>query len=247
MPRSSEETQEDFYQVVTNDVRKMKHKFFTLQQKIWESFDDQKGITACLLDMAILSEEDEKQVKEATSINDIRISLAQIYWSFLDYENLEPIVETKCGDTEQKMMKEYGEKVKRFCERRVTEFPAGSLNNGTDHAGPGMKKLIVALNLKDPSLKRIKQIKVVVANILGCPASKLILYDIEDGSVLVTFLVVGAKLLETRSLTPEQEDALRKEYVISLNYDSTFVFNTNTEMEVQQSKLHHQKGIIHML
>ena len=238
VPQLSEETQ-DLYQVITNDVRKMKRTFFALLQKIWESFDDQKGIMACLLDMAILSEEDEKHVKEATSINDIRISLAQKYWSFLDYENLELIVETKCGDTEQKMMKEYGEEVKRFCERRVTEIPAGSLNDGTDHAG--MKKLIVTLNLKDPSLKHIVQIKVVIANILGWPASKLVLHDIEIGSVLVTFLVVGATLFETRSLTPEQEDALRKEYVISLNYDSTFVFNTDTEMEVQQSN--HQKGI----
>ena len=142
-------------------------------------------------------------------------------------------------------MKEYCEEIKRFCERRVTELPTGSLGNGTDHSG--MKKLTVTLNLKDPSLKHIKDLKVVIANILGCLASQLVLENIENGSVLVTFLMVasvGAKLLLTRPLTTEQKNALRKKHVISLKYESTIVFNVDTEIDIQQSQHphHHQKG-----
>ena len=243
-PQLTEEARCDLYQVITNDVKTMKRKFSRLLERIWNSIDDLKGTVAYLVDMAILSEEDEKQVKEALSINDVRILLAQKYWSFLDYENLENIVETKCGDNEQKLMKAYCEEVKKFCERRVTEFPPGSLSNSTDH--PGMKKLIVTLDLNDPSLKHIKHLKVVIANILGCPASKLVLYDIEDGSVVVTFLVVasvGAKLFLTRLLTSKQEDVLREEHVISLKYESTVVFSTDKEMETQQSEVHHTQNL----
>ena len=226
MTQLSAETQVDLYQVITTDMKVMKRKFSTLLEKVWKSIDDYRGTVACLLDMAILSEEDEKQVKEAPNVNEIRIILAQKYWSFLDHENLQHIVETKCGDTEQKLMKEYSEKVKQFCERSVTELPSGFLGSDTDHTGK--KKLLVRLDLKDPSLKHIKDVKVVIANILGCQASNLVLHDIENGSILVTFLVVasiGAELFETKSLTSEQEDLLRKEHVISLKFESTIFFN----------------------
>ena len=235
--------------MITTDVNMMKRKFSSLLERIWNSIDDFRGTLAFLLEMDILSEEDVKQVKEAPDINEVRIVLAQKYWSFLDYENLEHIVNNKCGDTEQNLMKEYRDELERFCDRRVTEFPPGSLNNGTDHAG--MKKLVVKLDLNDPSLKRIKNLKVTIARILGCLPSKLVLLDIENGSVSVTFLVVvsvGAELFGTISLTSEQEDALKEEYVVSLKYESAFVFNIDTVTEVdihEPSELHHtchQKG-----
>ena len=249
MSQLSKEARDDLCQLITTDVRVMKYRFSILLEELWKSIDDHEETVAVLLEMAILSEEDETQLKKTTCINEVRILLAHKYWSFLDYENLKHIVKAKCGDVQQIMMNEYGEEVKRFCERRVTEFPPGSLGTGTDHAG--MKKLTVTLDLNDPSLKHIKHLKVVIANILGCPASKLVLYDIENGSVLVTFLVVasvGVKLFETRSLTSEQQVALREEHVISLQYESTFVFSTDTKMDVLRSGLrhtHYQNGKVH--
>lgn len=246
MEELPEEICDDLYQRITIDVSTMKRKFSSLQEEIWKTINDHKGIKAFLLGMGILSKEDQKQVGESSDIEEVRITLAQKYWSFLDYGNLEHIVMHKCGDAEQQMMREYSEKMGRFCERRVSEFPLGSLSDGTDHAG--MKKLHVMLDLTDPTLINVRRVKMVIANILGCSASTLVLHNIENGSVLVTFLVVmspGAELFETGLLTAKQENALKEEHVISLKYESIFFFNAQTDLGIKKLRLglhhtHHQ-------
>ena len=41
-----------------------------------------------------------------------------------------------------------------------------------------MDKLKITLDLKNPLLRHIRDLKEIIANILGPPASKLVLYDI---------------------------------------------------------------------
>ena len=224
----SEEAKIDLYHKITKDVDLMKRKFSSLQNKIWIKMKNQLDLIVELaLGMGILSEDDEKRIYESPS--EVRKILTK-YWSFLDYGNLEHIVDEVCGEEEQKKMKEYTVEVKKFCERRISEFPSGSLGSGIKH--PGMEKLYVMLNLNDPFLKRIKDLKVVFANILGCPASKLVLQNIENGSVLVTFLItatLGAELFERTSLTDKQKEELRKEQVISIKYESVYVYNIHQD------------------
>ena len=224
----SEEAKIDLYHKITKDVDVMKRKFSSLQNKIWIKMKEQQDmIVELALGMGILSEDDEKRIYESPS--EVRKILTK-YWSFLDYGNLEHIVEEICGEEDQKRMKEYTVELKKFCERRVSEFPSGSLGNDSKH--PGMEKLYVTLNLNDPFLKRIKDLKVVFANILGCPASKLVLQNIESGSVLVTFLItttLGSKMFERSSLTDEQKEELRKEQVISIKYGSVYVYSIHND------------------
>ena len=211
------------YQRITTDVKKMKFKFSSLQNCIRKSITDTPGLVKLVLGMNILSEDDEEKVRNTP--NEVDTILTK-YWSFLDYENFEHIVENMCEENEKGLMKEYTKEVKMFCNRRISELPPDFLGNGASNDG-GMKKICVVLNLDDPALKRIKDLKIVIANILECRASQLVLQDIKCGSVLVTFLLtasVGARIFR-KSLSDKQKASLKEEHVVSLMYESTMFFS----------------------
>ena len=180
----------------------------------------------------------------ASTIDEIFFILPK-YWSFLDFCNLEDIAETFCSHEcdAKKELDIYKGDVQQFCERRVSEFPPCSLNNGVDNEG--MDKLIVTLDLKDPSLRHVRGLKEVIANILEQPASKLVLYDIGIGSVIVTFLIaasLGDKLFaETtgtaKTLTHEQENQLVETNVVSLEFKDIVVFSVHQQFKKGNARL----------
>ena len=214
------------------DTRRIKLKFSTLQDEVWKSITDIKGLVQLVLGMGILSKEDKEKIRKTPSA--VSIILIE-YWSFLDFENLEHIVERKCGNTERRMMKEYKEEVEMYCQRRVSELPPNSL--GSSSTNDGMKKLCIKLALDDPALQSIRHLKMAIANILGCRTSDLVLQNVEPGSVLVTYSVndtVGAKLVEQR-MTARQKVALKINEVILIRYDGkTTVFSTDLESSARR-------------
>lgn len=221
------------YQRIVTDTRRIKLKFSTLQDEIWKSINDIQGLVQLVLGMGILSKDDEEHIRKNPS--DVSIILTK-YWSFLDFENLEHIVERKCSSVEKKMMKEYKEEVQMFCQRRVSELPPNSLDSSVNNAG--MRKLCILLDLDDPALQHIRHLKMAIANILGCRTSDLVLQSIEPGSVLVTYLVnatVGAKLFETR-MTAKQKAALKSNNVTWIRYDEkiTILCDTSVGQVVQK-------------
>ena len=233
----SEDNREDLYQRIVIDTRRIKLRFSDLQDRIWNAIDDIQGLVRLVLGMGMLSEDDEEQIRK-TPGNICTIVMK--YCSFLDFENLEYIVEHKCSSPEKSMMKEYKEEVERFCQRRVSEVPPNSLGNSGNNI-IGKKKLYVTLDLSDPALKRIRHLKIFIANILGCRASDLILLNIGTGSVLVTFLLtaaIGARLyLEERILTTEQKAALWEEHVTFLKYESTILFDAISDKDSKQTSM----------
>ena len=225
----SEETREDLYQQVVRDTRWIKFKFSALQDKIWKSITDIQGLVRLALGMGILSKEDEEQIRKTPWASVVSIILTK-YWSFLDFENLEHIVEHMCSSAEKRMMKEYKEEVEMYCRRRVSEFPPNSLGSSSNNTG--MKKLCIVLALDDPALQSIRHLKMTIANILGCRTSDLVLQNIQPGSVLVTYLVndtVGAKLVEQRMIA-KQKAALKVNKVMWIRYDEkTIIFSADLE------------------
>ena len=216
----SDETREDLYQQVVKDTRRIKLKFSALQEKIWKSITDIQGLVRLALGMGILSKDDEEQIRETPSA--VSIILIK-YWSFLDFENLEHIVEHMCSNAEKEKMKEYKEEVEMYCRRRVSEFPPDSLASSSNHTG--MKKLCVNLALDDPALQSIRHLKMAIANILGCRTSDLVLQNVEPGSVLVTYSVndtICAKLIEQR-MTAKQKAALKANKVMWIKYDGKII------------------------
>ena len=156
----------------------IKLKFSALEDQIWKSINDIQGLVQLVLDMGILSEDDEEQIRKTPS--NVRIILTK-YRSFLDFEILELIVERQCSSVEKRMVKEYKEEVRCFFKRRVSEIPCDS-QPGSGGNDPGMKKLCVTLILDDPSLERIERLSIIIANILGCHASELVLRDIHQSA-----------------------------------------------------------------
>ena len=184
--------------------------------------------------MYILSEEHQKQVSDASTVDDI-FNILTKYWSFLDISNLEDIAKNVCcgHDTEEEI-EQYKKEVQQFCKCRVSEFPPDSLNNSTD--SEGMDKLVVILDVEDPLLKHVVDLKEVIANILEIPASKLVLCHIESGSVIVTFLIatsLGEKLFLKTSdpLAQEQKDQFMEAHVVSLEFKEVNLFSIHQRVK----------------
>ena len=70
-----------------------------------------------------------------------------------------------------------------------------------------------------------QKIKRHLAKILHCQVNKLLLFSIEEGCVLVTYILLSSIVFTAElSLTCDQLDALRAESVISLKYNSSIIF-----------------------
>ena len=222
----SAEAKVDLQQIIQINVEKIRRRFSELQAKVRQKITDHTELAAHVISMGILSKEEKKQVKEASSTNGVWMIVAE-YWSFLDYGNLQDVIQNTCSEVEQEMF-EYSEEVKKFCERRVSEFQSDS-PRGNDHTV--MEKLHITLNLSDPPLKHIKNLKIVIAKILHCKASNLILHDVGCGSIVVIFRVVPSivHVFNEMKLTRKQEDELKAVQVISLTFASSCIFSTQTE------------------
>ena len=230
-PSLSPETREDLRQRIHSDTRKMKHRFSILQTKIRNNIKrsvSPEDLATHIIGMYILSEEHKRIMKNASKIEDI-FNILTMYWSFLDFSHLENIAEVYCSQDcdAKKELGQYKKDVRRFCERRVSELPPDSLNNGMDIKG--MDKLVVTLDLEDPSLRHVLHLKEVIADILGQPASKLVLCNIEKGSITVTFWMatsLGEELFfnKSRPLTQTLEEELQEVGVISLEFKGIIVY-----------------------
>lgn len=227
----SESETEDLRYRINTDVEKMKFNFATLQTNVRQKIGDHKDLATHVLGMDILSADDAELVGNATSTNEV-FNIISKYWSFIDYDILKNIADTflsHCHDHEQEMSK-YNELLRQFCERRISELPLNFLSTGTD--AEEAEKAIVILNMKDPSLEKIRDVKAAIADILNKPPSKFTIYDIGPGSVILT-LLVGAEMIEMFEktvLSEEQVDKLQKINVASLNfrygiYYTNFVYN----------------------
>ena len=235
---TSKEVREDLHQLVRRDVNKMKLRFSTLQTMIRRKINDVGDFRAHVMGMGILSKDEETLVMRADNIDDIFTILTR-HWCFLDYGNFESIVVSMCGKDSDQIQEwsQYKDEVEIFCERcRVYELPDGSLEDVNTRCEE-LGKLVVRLTLDDPVISRIKHLKEVIANILGIRASRLVIENIESGSVEVTFLIaasLGKELFVKKSLTPKQKYDLNKAGVISMSLKSSMTTNVMSAEDTER-------------
>ena len=227
----------DLRQRIQTETKAMKHRFSALQTMIRKKLKakdiEPKDLASHIIGMYILSKEHEIMIKKASTLEDI-FNILTKYWSFLDFSHLENIAHTYCRDKGEaiKKLDQYKRDVLKFCERRVSEVPQGSLRSGSYNEG--MNSLVVVLDLEDPSLEHVLNLKEVIANILGQPASKLVLYDIGKGSVVVTYLIttsLGEELFAGKLLAQKQKDKLLEAKVISLEFKKKTVFSIHQQLK----------------
>lgn len=238
-PKRQKLEDKSLIQAIRNETKAIKLKFAGLQQEIRTSITnklkDRRVLVAIVSEMEILSEDDMRRVTDAPDTLGVYLIIKN-YWSLLDYTYFAFIVRTLCGERENKMLEEYTAALEKFCRNRIVDCPYDDSES--------KKKIYVKLDtevLKKDSKRDHTKFTCWLANILHCEASDLELLSIEEGSILITFLVVsfvGDRLFEKgcESLSIEQQDALRTECVITLKYESITIFsNTQTSVQLTRS------------
>ena len=228
----------------------MKDKFERILENMWKSAKDRdiKPIIGRLADKGCVPSDEIKEMIKIKSVDELRINLGVKYWSYLDIDNLNLIMEEQCKsnnceDLEQEYS-EYITKLKHLKQRRVSEFPYGLFLKVTSNAG--MCKTSITLDIHDPTLMWIiGHVKSRLSSILGCLSNQLILHQIDHGSIEVTFLMKKAlamEIFEGKSLTAEQKRALTAEYITTIKYESNVIFCSVNQLEYSKTSFE-QTGI----
>ena len=212
-------------QAIYTDAHDIRMNFADLQSKIRKKIKNHRELVASVLDLKILTKDEIERVKQAPNTTEVFI-IIQDCWTFLDYDHFTHIVKSVCGEDEEKLVEAYTEQLKKFCRNIVDDCPKHLLK-GDDSSSAKRDKLFVELDLNasDVRVMDFQKFKRHLAKILRCQVNKLLLFSIEEGCVLVTYILLSSIVFATElSLTCDQLDALRAESVISLKYNSSIIF-----------------------
>ena len=179
------------------------------------------------------------ELEKADTVTDIFNFLKTQWASFLNYDIFQKIIEhyNILNESQEKIMQHdrerlqsYGDDLKAYIEKhKISEMtkilPLEKPKNGT-------KQIILKYDIKNTcKLARIKDLSEFVAKILGLHPSAFHIFDVEDGCVVVAFLisasVADALFTSDTVFTPQQEDEFRKASVLWLKCNGcTFDFGT---------------------
>lgn len=138
---------------------------------------------------------------------------------FLECDLLASIVEQCCDEAICKKINEYQNELKEFFEKRkLSELPEDlSLSNGTDEAHD---QVVMKLDLNDPTLKEIKDLKSIICEILGIMPSILLISEIRPGCVEISFLISMyiSEYVFGKSITDTQRQALKAASVLMFTW-----------------------------
>ena len=170
----------------------------------------------------IIAERDLKHIDNATSTYDVFRVLSK-YWSFLEHEMLVSIVRCLGGRRIRWKVKEYRKQLKKFfMKRRLLEFamPLKCIDNTCiTELTQTHERVIVKLDLNDPSWNDIVHLKENICTILEILPSALLICKVEDGCIKVTFYIpkLIAQEIFKESLKVEQRKALTSTPVMTLS------------------------------
>ena len=178
------------------DLKKIKTKFLDLQCDVRESLgtiplkkilDHVRGYAEVFEDNEVPLLPEEK-LKEATSTDELFNDVLQKQWNFFEFDLLTSIVERYCDEVIRKKRKEYHDDLKEFFEKRKLSEVAEdlSLPNCRDET---KEQVIMKLDLNNPTLKEIKELKSKICEILGIMPSTLQISEIKQGCIEVVFLI----------------------------------------------------------
>lgn len=206
---------------IKTDLDKLQKKFATLQTSVRKSLKGRgvptKDVVAHVIGFGV-SDEHKKELMALDSFDEVFIILTD-YWSFLDCDLLENIVENYGCDTDQEKIGKYQEELNLFCKRRISEVPNKSLVLSNDQT---RERMIVKLNINDPRLAIIKDLKIKICKILSIEPWSLQIMEIKEGCILLTFLVSFhiSKHLFSKSLMKVQCEDLKDLSVLTIAYSN---------------------------
>lgn len=197
------------------DVDNIQGEFAALQTTIRRSLRETVSVTdvvAHVIGYGVL-EGDKEKLEEKKSLDEV-FNLLTKYWSFLDCLLLRSIVEMYGSDEDHKRMAEYQEKLQNFCNKRVSEIPKETLllNNSSvaQIQSNACMQMTVKLNMSDPRLSAIKEIKKNICKILKVSPAKMVIKEIKEGCVEVTYFILeSVSEVLNKPLTKDQCDEFR--------------------------------------
>jgi hypothetical protein len=164
-------------------------------------------------------------LRDASTVKDLFYLLSE-HTSFLDYQIYIDIAEKYNINVEEEKekylsnLKEYVNKhsISELVEHKIIPTLHKESSNGS-------KKLVIKLDIKmSGKLAKLIDLKVAIALLLGFQPYALQVYYIEEGSILVTFLVpAGAAACvfpSDKKFSKEENEAFRSLSVVWLEYDN---------------------------
>ena len=206
------ESIEDLQAQLSNDLGEIQMKFAALLSNTRQSLSSCEpcDVATCAMDLSFnvcnvssnekipLLRDHKDELLKAKSIKEI-FNILTSFWSFFDYDLLEHIIK-EC-DSDKRCLMEYEDALKEFCKRRVTELPQNALASGN---ASNTDKIWVKVDLKNPTLQQVRNLKGRIAQILEVPVSALFLNDIQSGCVQLEFLLPQYIATALFPLTVEQ-------------------------------------------
>ena len=129
------------------------------------------------------------ELQEAATVHDIFKFLSVRFASFLNFEIFKSIVQKFGNDKDHKKLEDYTARLEEYVNKhKISEF--FDINPALKEHDKTAKKLILKVDYKKfQKLAKITNLKRALAKILNLKASAIQLYGIEDGCILVIFLV----------------------------------------------------------
>ena len=188
----------DQKQQLNSDIKTVQKKYASLLTSTRESLKERQTkpveLVAHLMGfrvfLAVLKKEDilladqHDDLIKAESIEAIFITLSR-FWSFLDYEILEDIIEKFGAVNDRKNLNEYVESLKEFFDSWKVEPGKVNLQQVIDGEDTRLK---MYFKLDVNSLRQYRDIKAAVARIFDVKVHSLCLCSIEEGCIELVFL-----------------------------------------------------------
>ena len=141
-----------------------------------------------------------ESIESNDAIPEVMIKVKQgKYWNFFNYELLENMIRCYCKENDQSIivdLQKYISDFKNYCERRLSEVPAGVLT--VNLAGITSKSFKIKLDEMfaiDSKLAVFKRVQYNIQKVLKM--QPLFLVDVQSGCVELTFRYFGSKLTIT--------------------------------------------------
>ena len=236
--RSTKHKIENLEHVMHVDIRKIKNCFVHLQTEVEKSLrkvplgDIKSHIRRYVQEFDPESDKEVKLLSEenlhhAASIDQLFAICLEKRWNFFDCDMLINIVEQFGDETIRTKVKVYHNHLKEFFEKRkLSEVPEHlSLSCCTYE---GYEQVVMKLDLNDPILREIKNLKSRICEILEIMPSTLLISDIRQGCIEITFLIPVhiSEYIFGKPITDAQREALKAASVLK------FTWRNKTEMFV---------------
>ena len=192
-------TLQDLEQQLKLNFKKINRRYTSYVHNIRTSLK-KEGVTASelcahLMTMSEFSGESEEQkaalsaereeLKKTTTIDEVFILLSEKHASFLNYDIFQSIQE----DYGIKESTNYPEHLEKYIKmHKIKEF--ADINPLLETFTDASKKMVLKVNIESTrSLAKVVDLQMALANVLGVRKSKLKLFNVKEGCVLVTMLI----------------------------------------------------------